>query len=119
MSTEPGKWIAVMPILKKELCLRGISSNLCSSILKRDCDCKLYEDSVKSQLTQDHGEVIGFHEKWIHPDFNPNGIRIGFLNGDDKFYSAQWWDYQDTYQNSDEYFPTHWMPLPQPPPKPQ
>lgn len=37
-----------LPAVKKEICLRGISPGLCSSILGMDCDCKVYEDHVKS-----------------------------------------------------------------------
>ena len=56
-------------------------------------------------------EVIGFSPEWIHEDFNTNGTRVCFLNGDEGFFSAQWNDYQDTYDNS-EVMPTHWMPMP-------
>ena len=28
-------------------------------------------------------EVLAFNSKWIDEDFNPNGIRIGFYNGED------------------------------------
>lgn len=108
-------WIEIKPLLPKEVCLTGISPNLCSSIQGKDCYCKRFQDAMKSQLTQDHGEVLAFHPKWIHPDWNPLGIRAGFVNGEQNFYSAEWNDGQDTYQNSDESFPTHWMPYPQSP----
>ena len=42
-------------------------------------------------------EVIAYHHKWVDEDFNPNGIRVGFL-GDDGFISAFWWDYQNCYE---------------------
>ena len=41
-------------------------------------------------------EVLAYHQDWEDKDFNPLGIRIGFLNADG-FTSAMWWDYQDTY----------------------
>lgn len=79
-----------------------------------------------------HGmEVICFNPNWIDEDFNLKGIRIGFLNGDDEFTTAYWWDYQDTYEtisnsecNGNPSFsrhiqentePTHWMDLPEKP----
>lgn len=79
----------------------------------------------------EHGvEVICFNKAWVNEDFNPSGIRIGFLNGDGDFTTAHWWDYQDTYVTisktdcdnegfSDEIKmstePTHWMILPKTP----
>lgn len=42
-------------------------------------------------------EVISFNHKWINMDFNPKGIRVGFLGGDNQFISAFWWDYHDDY----------------------
>lgn len=57
-------------------------------------------------------EVIGFNKDWTDEDFNRNGTRVCFLNGDDKYYSAYWYNYHDTYENKDDSSPTHWMPLP-------
>ena len=72
-------------------------------------------------------EVIAYHHKWVDEDFNPNGIRIGFLS-DEGFISAFWWDEQDCYETiskenceSDEDFyenhidntePEFWLPIP-------
>ena len=42
-------------------------------------------------------EVIAYHHKWIDEDFNPRGIRVGFL-GFDGFISAFWYDEQDCYE---------------------
>ena len=72
-------------------------------------------------------EVIAYNHKWIDEDFNPNGIRIGFLS-DDGFISAFWWDEQDCYETisklhceGNEYFyknhidntePEFWFPIP-------
>lgn len=42
-------------------------------------------------------EVLAFNRKWIDEDFNPKGIRVGFLS-DDGFISAFWYDEQDCYE---------------------
>ena len=49
-------------------------------------------------------EVIAFNRRWIDEDFNPNGTRIGFLNENDDFTSAYWWDEQDCYEINDGSF---------------
>ena len=75
-------------------------------------------------------EVIAYHHKWIDEDFNPRGIRVGFL-GFDGFISAFWYDEQDCYEtiskqhcesNKDFYAnhidniePEFWTPIPKPP----
>lgn len=75
-------------------------------------------------------EVIAYHHKWLDEDFNPNGTRIGFINGDGEFTSAYWWDYQDCYTTINfsscleevEFYRNHidntepemWMPIPSP-----
>ncbi len=68
-------------------------------------------------------EVMGFNEKWICPDFNPNGTRACFLT-DHGWYIARWnndhdeWitDMTDTEVVEDQHLiaepPTHWMPMP-------
>ena len=49
------------------------------------------------ELLPDEGiEVLCFNEAWIDEDFNPKGIRIGFLNGSE-WTTAHYWNYQDTY----------------------
>lgn len=60
-------------------------------------------------------EVIAQSDEWIHPDFNPKGIRVGFQNltedrndAEFQFLSAHWYDYQDTYQNDEKTFPVKW-----------
>lgn len=60
-------------------------------------------DNLERPLTQNDGEVLGYHPEWINPDFNPKGIRIGFIGGEGTFLSAYWWDYQDTYVNGEEH----------------
>lgn len=54
-----------------------------------------------------HGvPVIAYHHLWVNEDFNPMGIREGFLMDNlaadadiykYDFCSAHWWDYQDCY----------------------
>jgi len=54
---------------------------------------------------------IGYHPDWIDPDYNKRGTRECFLGGAGTI-SAQWNDYQDTYQNCEQepeswcYYPT-------------
>lgn len=52
----------------------------------------------KDEKPEQGVEVIAFHRKWIDEDFNPKGTRVGFLNGNDEFTSAYWWDEQDCYE---------------------
>lgn len=52
---------------------------------------------LSKQKPEEGVEVLCFNENWIDEDFNPKGIRIGFLNGDGNFTTAHWWDYQDCY----------------------
>lgn len=60
-------------------------------------------------------EVIAKSAKWVDEDFNPRGIRVGFMT-DHGFISAKWVDYHDCYMdrcsgdNTDE-MPTHWRPI--------
>lgn len=84
--------------------------------------------SVKDKLPPEGIEVIAFHHKWIDEDFNPNGTRVGFLNGNHEFTSAFWWDYQDCYEtinrtnceqhrdffrsHLDNTEPEYWCPIP-------
>ena len=86
---------------------------------------------TEDELPPEGIEVIAFHHKWIDEDFNPNGTRIGFLNGNNEFTSAYWWDYQDCYETinksnceADEDFyrshidntePEYWCYIPKPP----
>lgn len=80
----------------------------------------------EEEMPPEHEEVLFYNEKWINEDFNPRGIRIGFMSNDD-FTTAHWWSYQDTYEtishsdcDGNESFsqeiresinPTHWRPL--------
>lgn len=86
---------------------------------------------IVSEETPEFGiEVICFNKNWISEDFNQKGQRIGFINGDDEFTTAHWWDYQDCYMTisksecdgeefSDEIKnntePTHWHYMPNSP----
>ena len=67
---------------------------------------------VEDRLPNIGVEVNAFHPSWIDDDYNPLGVRTGFLNGDDKFYSAKWNNYHDCYQEESDIMPTYWQPLP-------
>ena len=70
--------------------------------------------SVKEHPLPEGEEVIGYNRFWIHPDFNPNGHRIGFLNGNGEFTSAKWNNDQDCYDTlwteGDDYFASQTQP---------
>ena len=54
-------------------------------------------------------EVIGYHDDWVDPDFNPKGTRIGFFTDEGEFCNARWNDSQDTYiTDYSEVLPTHY-----------
>jgi hypothetical protein len=85
-------------------------------------------------------EVLAYHHEWVNEDFNPKGIRVGFLqdslaeDANDNpydFVSAYWWNYQDCYmtiskvncnadENSKAFYqdhldciePEYWMEIP-------
>lgn len=83
---------------------------------------------TKESLPPKGEEVIAFSKKWINEDFNPRGIRVGFLTDDGQFISAYWWDYEDDYiaiykdkcENSPDFFenhldktePEYWLKIP-------
>lgn len=72
----------------------------------------------------DDVDVIAYNKKWVHPNWNPKGIRIGFKE-EDRFYSAQWSgdsdyttycytedsDYSDYYNHSEK--PEYWTEIPE------
>lgn len=80
--------------------------------------------NIEKQLPEEGKEVLLYNKKWVHEDFNPHGIRIGFLGGEG-WISAYYCNCHDEYmtRNSvedDEEFedskaenqiPTHWCPL--------
>ena len=82
--------------------------------------------SIEDELPTGEDEVLLFNKKWINKDYNPKGVRIGFLGGDG-FISAHWWNYQDCYmtvsknecENNPKFSddiknntePTHWRPI--------
>lgn len=56
--------------------------------------------------------ILGYNEKWIDGDFNPEGIRECFMNDDNSWNSAYWDNDLDTWCNDMETMPTHWMQRP-------
>lgn len=61
-------------------------------------------------------EVLAHAPEWIDPDFNENGVRIGFYTDQGKFTSARWNNDQDTYVTEDEedFLPLLWLHIPSP-----
>lgn len=47
-------------------------------------------------------EVIGFHPDWIDLDYNPNGWRICFRNGDGSIWISSVWDNVLDYYHTDD-----------------
>lgn len=80
--------------------------------------------SVEKELPEDGEEVIGYSEKWIHPDFNPEGTRVCFINMDE-WISAKWNNDQDSWHThadwccgdngGQDFNPTHWQHKPKRP----
>lgn len=56
--------------------------------------------------------VIGYSPHWVDEDFNPDGQRECFVNGEGGWTSAEWHDNQDTYITVDDAEPTHWIKRP-------
>lgn len=70
---------------------------------------------TKFRRPEDGMEVIGYHPLWIHPDYNPEGLRVCFHN-DGKWISAVWDNEQDCYNTKyPSIVPTHWTSLPKKP----
>ena len=65
-------------------------------------------------LKQDDSVVLVFSEDWKDPDFNPEGIREGFRNEDDKgpIVSAKWNGCHDCWDTEYDSKPTHWIRRP-------
>lgn len=77
----------------------------------------------ENSLPPENVDVIAYNKKWVHPDWNPKGIRIGFRE-EDRFYSAQW-DGDSNYSThssdeDEEYYdhrgkdelPKYWIEIP-------
>ena len=75
------------------------------SALTAERACQLAIDNQWIELSrhplEEGVEVIGYNKFWIDPDFNPNGTRIGFINGNGEFTSAKWVNDQDCYSTMD------------------
>jgi hypothetical protein len=73
--------------------------------------------SVKEELPPCDGcDYLLRNKKWIHPDFNPHGIRFGFYNADlgsdsdendHTWTHIHWSNYSDMYITEHD-TPTHW-----------
>jgi hypothetical protein len=67
----------------------------------------IHFDAIKPRIGV---EVLAFSKKFIHSDYNPKGIRIGFLNEDDNgpFISAYYNNSQDCYKTCEDIEPELW-----------
>jgi len=84
---------------------------------------------VSDRLPELGIEVDLYNPKWINEDYNPDGLRIGFLCDVSGWVSAYYCSYHDEYhtRTSDEddkqfedyqaenQVPTHWKKRPDPP----
>ncbi|MBX4188410.1 MAG: hypothetical protein KW793_04755 [Candidatus Doudnabacteria bacterium] len=78
---------------------------------------------VDVQLPEAGVEVIGQSDKWIHPDYNPDGTRVCFVDDQDEWVSAKWDNEQDSWHThakwccedhgGTDFNPTQWQPKPQ------
>ena len=71
-------------------------------------------------------EYLLYNEKWINEDYNPKGIRIGFLDDVSGWVTAKWCNYHDCYHTRtsieddvmfedfkcENQIPTHFMEIP-------
>lgn len=81
--------------------------------------------SVEDQKPPVGTEVDAFNKEWIDEDFNPSGIRIGYMDDNGNFNSAKWDGQQDAYfltttgekdwEGIIEVMPSHWRHRPSPP----
>lgn len=55
-------------------------------------------------------EILAYCVQWIHPDFNPKGIRVGFLNQSEQgeFVSAKYCTQGDCYESDEQFLPEYW-----------
>lgn len=81
--------------------------------------------NVTEKLPEKGYEVLLYNKKWIDEDFNPKGVRVGFLTDLLGWISAYWCNYHEEYHtrtsdelegNLKEYksvdqIPTHWKEI--------
>lgn len=56
-------------------------------------------------------ELIGHSPEWVHPDFNPEGIRVFYIDSEGEYISARVTDAVGCYRNAPG-VPTHYMIIP-------
>ena len=64
------------------------------------CKSQLQKENwtlISEKLPPIGQEVLFQNDKWINMDYNPKGIRIGFLDGTENYYSAYWCSIHDEY----------------------
>lgn len=69
--------------------------------------------AIKDKEPEWNIEVLGYSPEWIDEDFNPDGIRVFFINGDGVHISAGWCSCDDVYTTEDTELATHWMKKPE------
>lgn len=83
---------------------------------KMTTELKVKWNKSEEYLPEQGVEVIGFHPDWIDEDFNPQGVRVCFINDDGNWWQAWWVDYQDSYETYiTESGPSYWVPKPNKP----
>ena len=74
------------------------------------------EDGKVESMPPDCTVVLGYNEKWVDEDFEPEGIRECFYSeAMGEWNSAKWDNDQDHWWNDTETSPTHWMQRPDKP----
>lgn len=96
------KQLEAMKAYREALCARLQMRGICFNTY--DLNVLKGWHKLEDEKPKEGAWIIGFHHDWIDGDFNPEGIRIGFLQdnlaSDDcpyDFVSAHWWDYRDDF----------------------
>ncbi len=90
--------------------------NVSKTIIKetaKDCLTQIEEQSSnwikisKNNPLPKFVEVLAYNKEWIEVDFNPKGVRIGYLTDEGNFISAKYEpdgeDYISKYEEGDDY----------------
>jgi hypothetical protein len=56
--------------------------------------------------------VIGFSDRWVHQDYNPQGFRECFRKDEGTWISAAWNNTHDCYDTEEDEGPTFWQNYP-------
>lgn len=106
MKVSKGDWIIKEPFptgdrdfypCKSDIFENTYESELSNNTQKQECTWNL----ILEKLPPVGVEVLFQNDKWIDLDYNPKGIRIGFLDGTGDYYSAYWCTLHDEYHTRD------------------